>query len=338
MDIGLKIFHLHELDSPLLAPSVHWYNPELAPYALTILASCEFFLLVKAYRDFSIVLLNPSTGRYYKIPYPPSYNDKFECYGTYLDEANHDCKIVRIPQSSNPKETNMEVMVYSLKTNMWRVIERRFDDKCYRSWSYFAAVIRNLLHIIIVEHKNANAKKSIGCFDIVTEKWTNDVTFPHLNNLEWILLTVLDGLLCVTALETEETMGLGNCWCVWVMKEYGVEDSWFKLMSVASDDILYLDFYPIAYQKGSRDEILLCRQFSTRKCICYNVKDKKATTVTNPTIEGIHQGYICKGSLVDFPGGGNMKLHPLKQAKGITKLLDRLKATILSCLCFICRT
>ncbi|XP_074274107.1 F-box protein CPR1-like [Silene latifolia] len=257
------------------------------------------------------VLLNPSTGRYYKIPYPPSYNIGTECYGIYLDEANNDYKVVRIQKgcflrSEENVEINMEVMVYSHRTNKWRLIERTVE-KCY---AWCSVVIGHLLHIVF-SLELTKSKKRIGCFDILAEKWTTDVPMPEINGNRSIKLVVLDGLLCVTTL-----------YGIWVMKEYGVKDSWFKLMNIAYDEIWdWPNITPIAFRKGSQDEVL-CSLYRNSKLeyIWYNVREKKATTATlNGVLPKATNRYICKGSLVDFPGGRNMKLHQPKQAEETTK-------------------
>ncbi|XP_074270851.1 F-box protein CPR1-like [Silene latifolia] len=305
-----QMFHVYELDSPL-SPVVHWYNPKPAKPESTknmsILDSCEFFLLVNIKGIHELVLLNPSTGKNYKIPHPP-----FDCgykqrYGMYLDEANNDYKVARITQkyplkNSAVVETNTEITVYSLRTNTWRLIDRRFDIR-YSIWcNGTAAVIRNLLHMIFVpfsfnsEHELVYGKKIIiACFDILAEKWTNDVPFPPVNNLRSINLSVLDGLLCVTGVDTEENGS--EYWNVWVMKKYGDKDSWFKLMNIASNDSLYKKFYPIAFRNRSRDEVL-CSGLSNGEYIWYDIRKKK---VVSAAMKGFY-GYICKGSLVDFPG------------------------------------
>ncbi|XP_074274105.1 F-box protein CPR1-like [Silene latifolia] len=274
---------------------------------MSILASCEFFLLVDFSGIVGLVLLNSSTGRYYKIPYPPSYRSGTEYYGMYLDDANNDYKVVRIQNVI----TNMEVMVYSLRTNKWRLIERTVE-KCY---AWCSVVIGHLLHIVFAL-TYTKSKRRIGCFDMLAEKWTTDVPMPEINVNKSIKLGVLDGLLCIITVDS-----------TWVMKEYGVKDSWFILMNIPYDDIYYdiwewPNITPIAFRKGSQDEVLLCSRYRNSKLeyIWYNVREKKATKAT---LNGVlpnttYYGYICKGSLVDFPGGRNMKLHHPKQAEETT--------------------
>ncbi|XP_074274103.1 F-box protein CPR1-like [Silene latifolia] len=265
---------------------------------MSILASCEFFLLVDFSGIVGLVLLNPSTGRYYKIPYPPysSGTGRYGIcgtgrYGIYLDDANNDYKVVRIQNVG----MNMEVMVYSLKTYKWRLIERTVE-KCY---AWCSVVIGHLLHIVF----SLESKKRIGCFDILAEKWTTDVPMPEINGNRSINLAVLDGLLCVTTQDG-----------IWVMKEYGVKDSWFQLMNEIWD---WPNITPIAFRKGSQDEVLCSRYRNSKlEYIWYNVREKKATMATlNAVLPNMTYGYICKGSLVDFPFGRNMKLYHPKQSR-----------------------
>ena len=103
---------------------------------------------------------------------------------------------------------------------------------------------------------------------------------------------------------------------LWVMKEYGVKESWVKLMSLPSPNgveehykFRHIMYRPFAYRKGSRHEVL-CRRV-TGEYFWYNVKYKEVIEAEFKIPRFNHQSfstYLCKGSLLNFPGSQQLPL------------------------------
>ncbi|KAK9699584.1 hypothetical protein RND81_08G183300 [Saponaria officinalis] len=297
-------FHILNLDSPLDRPPIlHYPKTETlnSDVLATIVASCEFFLLilVKPFRgSYKLFLTNPSTRSYHEIPCQKlAISLIFVKFGLYHDKANDDYKVIRIISVSdnedNPSGCTWETMIYSFKTNSWRLVERKLKpSRFYNVLNLNAYVVNNLLHILLTTINHGNENVRIGCFDIQAEQWTNDIPLPDYNLYNY-RLRVLDGSLCVLGNEGFRT----GAYSVWVMK-----DGWVKLMSM---DIKYAfyEYYPITYRTGSRHE-LLCKRCGYYELYWYNLQDKVDTYAASNKSADAESGYrlehVCRGSLVTF--------------------------------------
>ncbi|KAK9699579.1 hypothetical protein RND81_08G182800 [Saponaria officinalis] len=296
-------FHIYNLDSPLDRPSILRYPKTEtlnSSVVATIVASCEFFLLilVKPFRDScKLFLTNPSTRSYHEIPRQNSpLNFIFVKFGLYHDKANDDYKIIRIISVSDNEDNRSgctwETMIYSFKTNSWRLVERKLKPSTFYNVKLNAFVVNNLLHILLTTINHGNENVKIGCFDIQAEQWTNDIPLPDYNMYNY-RLRVLDGSLCVLGNEGFRT----GAYSVWVMK-----DGWVKLMSMDINYVFY-EYYPITYRTRSRHE-LLCKRGGYYGLYWYNLQDKVATYAASNESAGAESRYrlehVCRGSLVTF--------------------------------------
>ncbi|KAK9699586.1 hypothetical protein RND81_08G183500 [Saponaria officinalis] len=306
-------FHVHELDS-LLAPPLLLTYPGPATCTkqvdVKVVASCDFFLLLscslrhtESSPTDALVLLNPSTGSYYEIRHQSKpIGSDLTIYGLYHDDANDDFKIVRITDCFF-RLAIREIMVYTFKTNSWKLIERKLDT--FYAMACDIAVIGHLLHTVFRFLSTGSEEIRICCFDIVAERWTNDIPLPEymVNTCRsYEDLFVLDSSLLCVAGENKEEMGT---YSVWVMKEYGVKESWVKLMDIDVNRCCW-GYFPITYRTGSRHE-LLCKPACRLLC-WYNIRDNESKYVKFDGYKPISL-HVCKGSLVTFPGGQRINLH-----------------------------
>ncbi|XP_074271914.1 F-box protein CPR1-like [Silene latifolia] len=295
---------VNNLDSPLklpfVCPSPYPYNEQLPNFTdtMTVLASCEFFVLVSywlSHISYShLFLLNPSTLSCHRIPSQDeellslsSLNFK---YKLYFDEDNDDCKVVRIKNFRlNDDEWVFEIEIYSCKTKMWRFIEHILIPGPFYAVLFNPVVCVNNLLYVIVDHPIT--ERRIRCFDIQAERWTSDIVFPH--KVRFSELRVFDGSLCLFGNDPSDNDNI----CAWVLKE-----SWVKLMSNLGE----MWYIPIAYRKGSRHEIL-CRRFCDSQLYWYNLKYKVATRAefggcAKDVRVSNNVDHICKESLINFHG------------------------------------
>ncbi|XP_074277186.1 F-box protein At4g22390-like [Silene latifolia] len=285
-----------------------------------MVASCESYLLIGCgFTDLEgLILLNPTTRIYRVLPkvYVPTDHDYCQ-YGMCHcldDEFNDDFKVVRIVQCdkwvNEVVVTVRQVIIYSLKTNSWKPIE---CEPTTSEWCDTPVLVQN--HLLVMLCYGSGRMTRIGCFDIKAERWSNDVLLPDIPLCEiesnptpqWSAdryqyhLGVLDGRLRFTYYDVNK-----SSYSVWVMKEFGVKESWVKLMSPLVHGSERAVYHPIAYRKGSSHELLCVPNYS-RKYMWYNLRDKQFTETgfngnglirTNSSFV-----YICKGSLINFPGG-----------------------------------
>lgn len=192
--------------------------------------SCNGLLLM-LHNDRSCFLVNPSTRQSRKTPNSPfskksTFCYKFYCdsYGLGYDSSNNDYKVVRISHYfciSDCTESNI-VSVYAKSTNSWR----RIEDYSYPGNPFIfkcpsGIFVSGSLHWLT---KDSNNSDVIATFHLADENFQimplPTLQYPHRHKFR---LGALGGCLCVF-------VPLSNgCQDVWVMKEYGVRDSWTKI-------------------------------------------------------------------------------------------------------------
>ncbi|XP_074313476.1 F-box protein At4g22390-like [Silene latifolia] len=280
---------------------------------MSVVACCESYLLIGCHEG--LILVNPSTRIYRVLPlvYVPSYSD-YVRYGMCHcldDEFNNDFKIVTIFRYDKGHYDNVdivrEVVVFSLSTNSWKTVECKRNG---RTWIDDPVLVQNhLLVMILYDGSHYGRKMRIGCFDIKAERWSNDVLLPDILLCEietnptqkflddYYHLGVLDGRLRFSCYDMNK-----STYNIWVMKDYGVKESWVELMTIPRQDVSH----PIAYRKGSSHELLCIPKYSG-KYLWYNIREKQfiETVIDGDGFDtsDFSFAYICKQSLLNFPGG-----------------------------------
>ncbi|CAN4095912.1 unnamed protein product [Withania somnifera] len=175
----------------------------------------------------SIVLWNPSTRKWNKIPKEPVFMNQ-DCYFTYgfgYDELTDDYKLVFIYSCKIKNVGYNEVKVYSIRTNSWKRI-KGFDGGYVYSNS--GVVVNGVVHWDTRPHHDFNGCKCmIVYFDLVAEKH-GKINLPSYENedVHWDLMSSKESLFGFCHCESQ-----GEVY-IWVMKEYGVKESWNKIASV----------------------------------------------------------------------------------------------------------
>lgn len=188
-------------------------------------------LVCYAIQEKHLFLLNPSTGKSNKLPdlNVKLKNGCFLLYGFGYDERNDDYKVVVIFcvfSSASVHET--EVMVYSLNTNYWRRIQ---DFKGGIPLDDSGKYVNGKLHwAASVSYASAGGGSSyewkIVGLDLADESY-EEINGPDSgeNTNDWTF-GVVNGCLCVLY------NYLGTRADLWVMKEYGSQESWTKMVSI----------------------------------------------------------------------------------------------------------
>ncbi|XP_074283751.1 F-box protein CPR1-like [Silene latifolia] len=306
-----------DLDSPgnppIPLPLPDFFRPDPED---CIIGFCNGLLLLSDGVDF--LLINPSTGFYSAIPRidGPVYYNRF---GFGYDAVNDDYKIAAIDVH--------HIAVLNLRDKLWRHFDSSRVDYiesvpgCRRD----AAVYDNhLCHWLF--WCQLQKKHRIVCFDLLIENWTQDIPLPNYNDdnsstelhfadmlfedcrderNDVTALHVLDGFLSVL---TQSNTGPDG-YDVWVMKEYGIKESWVKLFRFSDTRCT-----PLAFGGGSSSEVL-CKTGSPgrNRLKWYNVRDKeyKNAEIHDHGVKRLYDARVINGSLVRVPGGkrigGNMQ-------------------------------
>ncbi|KAL5776210.1 hypothetical protein ACOSP7_009136 [Xanthoceras sorbifolium] len=160
-------------------------------------------------------------------------------FGFGYDVASDDYKLVRIigNQSSTELVTifgqvhrpSTKFTVYSLRANSWSWIEDLPDDCSFYSFHQSSGT---LVAVTLNWMESIESRKStdlIISFDLKSEKfrnvWVHDKTTTEVGKWDTVL-NVLGGCLCLSCNHYHKKV-----FDIWVMKEYGVKDSWTKLFS-----------------------------------------------------------------------------------------------------------
>ncbi|KAJ4834637.1 hypothetical protein Tsubulata_020205 [Turnera subulata] len=120
----------------------------------------------------------------------------------------------------------------------------------------------------------------------------------------WGALGVLDGCLTATSY-----YGYGEEWEIWVMKEYGVQDSWTKLLRCETAKFSEIScpspLRPLAYSKKGNKVLLereSCSWFHTTQLFWYDLERKTVAEVKIPGAPEHFKVAVCVASLVNYKG------------------------------------
>ncbi|KAK8506396.1 hypothetical protein V6N12_034130 [Hibiscus sabdariffa] len=267
-----------------------------------ILGSCNGLLGLVSRKD-EISLWNPSTRRSRMLPTarimfsPRRLSFRVIFYGLGYDPISDDFKLVRLVQFSGRTGELFasEVKVYSLKTNSWRMIkDSPFYLKALRG--VYGALANNALHWVGSE-KPSDTRTIIVAFDLGTEEY-RAVELPDcLGGKFCVSLYDMRGCLCVIATHWE--VGVID---IWIMKEYGVKESWIKFISIQQFPCSYLfpNVMPLFHFKNWESVLLNI----DGEMFVYNLRSKWANKLGNEDWPTSLETEIMVESLVPLNGNG----------------------------------
>ncbi|XP_021766782.1 F-box protein CPR30-like isoform X1 [Chenopodium quinoa] len=278
----LHILHLHAPDSST-PPSISNLSLPFHPktHDSDLIGSCNGILCISDFPDF-LGLFNPTTRTFQKIPLGSLGVQEFReshwvDFGFGFDEIGNDYKIVRVDQLHNVNQDEglapREVQVFSLKANLWKKVEN-FPHFLSHPKSH-GNFLCNSLHWI------ATTSDPV-VFDLTGVLWRgqlDDFVYDYvivafdLNLEKFRVLPLPDyeegkklkvprlsaGVLgeCLFV-QVEHGARFKRCVDVWVMNEYGVKDSWTKLLTFRHEEIRgeLLPVKTLMMSKGG-DEVLM---------------------------------------------------------------------------------
>ncbi|XP_017257053.2 F-box protein CPR1-like [Daucus carota subsp. sativus] len=240
-----------------------------------------------------LFLWNPAMRKCRKLPSAPAdflrpfEFDKSSLCGFGYDAANDDYKVLRIVQPDGHDLCGSKASIYSLKTNSWRRLKNISGH--FQFWGAWGIFIGGALHWITVTPLGS---PSILAFDLGVENY-REVPMPRLQNnyCKNMNIVVFEESLCM--LEYHPFIRID----VWVMKEYGVGNSWCKLFSVEQPKVTRccMSITPIFYSKNRKDVLL---EVDSKKLMWYNLKKKRARTVKISNLPEIFDLEVYTESLV----------------------------------------
>ncbi|XP_062009182.1 F-box/kelch-repeat protein At3g06240-like [Rosa rugosa] len=290
-------FNLNLLLSTYLATSIHYrallkieedgtvasselQYPIQVPNAFTsrilekrLVGSYNGLICLSFYGDTAdtFMLWNPCTGESKLLPKPTAFDTSYGVfYGFGYDSAADDCKIVRGNCRSRngggigdgPQETIIEV--FALKTGCWRTLET-VDNVVLSDQGCF---VNGALHWF----NEQRFPVALMCFDLAEERF-REVAVPYPpgfveEHYFSVGIAVIRNCLTVYFEPTN-----GSDYKMWVMKEYGIKESWAEVMSIPfevlpGDYVLGLE--PLCLFEN--DEVLM--SLDREALTLYNQKEK----------------------------------------------------------------
>ncbi|XP_050234395.1 F-box protein CPR1-like [Mercurialis annua] len=202
--------------------------------------------LVAMYNHQGITLWNPSTKSQQLVRKFWTGDIRFDGFG--YDAAANDYKVVIITKEDS--ETLFRVMIYSLKDNSSTRIQDLETpspnyDKYYNN--LMSVFVGSSLHWVVIPREEPMSvyHNILLAFDLRNRQF-NEVLQPTIadEGIKFMNMVVeLKGCLCTS-------YAYNNRADIWIMKEYGVRESWTKLFSMGYN--VYMELKPLLYVKSDR--------------------------------------------------------------------------------------
>lgn len=254
---------------------------------------------VAALNQLDINIWNPSTRKIMKLPrcYWSKFGGKFHCgvIGFGFCPKLNDYKVIKVISYTNSNQAKAQV--YSLSTDSWKNITLP-----HPGWNLVAALQRHgFINGIFywIAQKIGGGMLLLGFeFDEeVIVKISMPDSFDFYGNWNISIAEYRN----LVSLVTNE-FRLSNVLQVWVMKEYGVADSWVKQFTIelAMPRIRVLKMRPIFVDFENDGELALVLDRNDRRIIWCNTKTnqiEKELKFLYPIYEAIR----CKENLVSLP-------------------------------------
>ncbi|KAL1537263.1 F-box protein CPR1-like isoform X2 [Salvia divinorum] len=256
--------------------------------SFSVTGSCDgLVLLIPTSGD--IFLWNPAIRKQLKLAAQPPIPDRFfrfeyaqAIFALGYDSKHDDYKVVRVNQAAADRDGNTfttETTIYSLKANSWKKA-KDFPYLLPRDTSRWGIYLNGALHTV-AKHGGKPAMV-IMAFDLGKEEH-RELPLPEYSGgairgfesvevLGGCLAAVVPGKKCSTE--------------IWLMKEYGVKQSWMKLLRFEPPP--RGDLRPLAYSK-SGGEVLL-----NDDGMCLSWYDLKKKTITIARVRGLSASFEAK--------------------------------------------
>ncbi|KAI4296006.1 hypothetical protein L6164_035996 [Bauhinia variegata] len=265
---------------------------------IKVLGTCNGLLCICNVAE-DIAFWNPSIRKHKILPYlpvdrrPDSETSVFvaRVYGFGYDSYYDDYKLLRISYFINlhDRTFDSQVKLYSLRRNEWKSIESMpYALCCARTMGVFAG---GALHWVVTRKLEPNEPDLIVAFDLRFENF-KEVPLPDTGNEQFEMdVALLGGCLCMIANYQKIRVD------VWVMKKYGLKDSWCKLFTLTQIHDLRSFKYvkPITYSNDGNKVLLELEQ---RKLCWYDLRNKGLTYIRISRLPTLIETGLCQGSLV----------------------------------------
>ena len=194
------------------------------------------------------ILWNPSIRKFITLPKPcitVKAHGRITCRPAFrFDPRTNDYKVVRIVFQDGTKTSEAAkipvVEIYSLNEGSWRIT--RAGNSFSPGFSFVdwksSASLNGAVHFLVKDRDNKSCPLVLS-FDLGDEVFRM-ISVPNgaFSTSDYVRISVIGGSLSLLCHDTLENT-MKRC-SIWVMKEYGVVDSWTKQFTVNLDGGLLL--------------------------------------------------------------------------------------------------
>ncbi|KAG8656301.1 F-box protein CPR1-like [Manihot esculenta] len=254
---------LHRLYNPHFDTFMHGHGSD-------VFGSCNGLLAM--YNNEGIVLWNPATRKHKTLPrfWGHCYGDYEMLHGFGYDALNDDYKLIIMSQ--HYMENNIRVMVYSLKGNSSTRVEDLLGYSIIRTYDKRRSVgvlAGGSLHWV-VNRKGDVTDRVILAFGVGDEKFC-ELPKPQMESEN----------ICLYVEEIGGRLAICRQWPywiyeIWIMKEYGVMESWTKLFNFTSStacrhNLVYVKALCCLRTKTG-DEVLLLHDQNSKNLFFFGLR------------------------------------------------------------------
>ncbi|WMV53425.1 hypothetical protein MTR67_046810 [Solanum verrucosum] len=186
---------------------------------------------IRAKYRVKILLWNPSIRESIVLPPLGCPGDRHSHFGLGYDSSSGEYKILHMHQNLDGPNYPNEIL--ALKDGSWRIIDEH--PRANRCW-FYATDSLPFIHAAFHWIQVSRNYFVVISFNISNEVY-GDIPLAEeilslMPGLDTIGVSVLEGMLCVHS--NLFFTGNGN-FKVWVLKEYGVKESWMPLLTIVKD-------------------------------------------------------------------------------------------------------
>jgi len=157
---------------------------------------------------------------------------KYCIHGFGFDQTSNDYKVQRMFYNNYASSRPTQAELYRLRTGAWETLMVAEDSFQYYFSTKMQAFVNGASHWVVWPMAPVSRKRAVLLFDMFDEEFRVMKLPDHLS-LGWgrsINLGVSGGLLSL--MENNKPHGVNLSYSIWLMKEYGVVESWTKQFTI----------------------------------------------------------------------------------------------------------
>lgn len=264
---------------------------ELPNNCSEVVGSCDGLVLLTN-DEYEKFLVNPITLQHVEIPDSPlalKRGESFRMHGFGYDRFSDDYKIVTLSYYDTDNEHEPDcvdtfVDVYSVKRGLWKRVDSSPYDHAVPELSS-GAFVNGAIHWL-ASSRESGYTSVIAAFNLVDEVF-DEIPAPSgvdVNKFVFNHLVVLKGCLCMIDSRINSQTD------VWIMKEYGLKESWTKFSIDANYE--WDIFKPLCFIDD--EEVVLLTEGES--LVVYNLKER---TLRDMVVDAVPAMFIDGGTFVE---------------------------------------